>query len=59
MREFQLFMACAIHPKFKAELAVAYGANLRVNEVVSLKVSDIDSQRMTIRVEQGKDNSDR
>tara|TARA_R110001583_G_scaffold39399_6_gene126244 strand:- start:1642 stop:1800 length:159 start_codon:yes stop_codon:yes gene_type:complete len=52
-------MACAIHPKFKAELAVAYGANLRVNEVVSLKVSDIDSQRMTIRVEQGKDNSDR
>jgi integrase/recombinase XerD len=33
---------------------VAYGAGLRANEVVSLKVSDIDSKRMVIRVEQGK-----
>jgi integrase len=35
---------------------VAYGAGLRASEVVSLKVSDIDSdsKRMVIRVEQGK-----
>jgi site-specific recombinase XerD len=33
---------------------VAYGAGLRVAEVVSLKISDIDSTRMVIRVEQGK-----
>jgi site-specific recombinase XerD len=32
---------------------------LRVNEVISLKVSDIDSQRMTLRVEQGKGGKDR
>jgi site-specific recombinase XerD len=35
-------------------LAVAYGAGLRISEIVSLKVSDIDSKRMVIRVEQGK-----
>ena len=35
-------------------MAVAYGAGLRISEIVSLKVSDIDSKRMVIRVEQGK-----
>jgi len=38
---------------------VAYGAGLRAAEVVSLKVSDIDSKRMLIRVEQGKGRKDR
>jgi integrase len=37
----------------------AFGAGLRVSEVASLKVSDIDSQRMTLRVEQGKGQRDR
>jgi integrase/recombinase XerD len=45
--------------KYKAALSVAYGAGLRVSEVVALKVSDIDSQRMIIRVEQGKGRKDR
>lgn len=45
--------------KYKAALSVAYGAGLRANEVVSLKVSDIDSARMVIRVEQGKGRKDR
>jgi site-specific recombinase XerD len=40
--------------KYKAALSVAYGVGLRVSEVVALKVSDIDSKRMIIRVEQGK-----
>jgi site-specific recombinase XerD len=40
-------------------LSVAYGAGLRVSEVVALKISDIDSQRMLIRVEQGKGRKDR
>jgi hypothetical protein len=40
--------------KYKAALSVAYGAGLRVSGV-ALKVSDIDSKRMIIRVEQGKD----
>ena len=45
--------------KYKAALSVAYGAGLRAAEVVSLKVSDIDSKRMLIRVEQGKGRQDR
>jgi integrase/recombinase XerD len=44
---------------YKAALSVAYGAGLRANEVISLKVSDIDSKRMVIRVEQGKGRKDR
>src|ERR1700676_113074 len=40
--------------KYKAALSAAYGAGLRATEVISLKVSDIDSKRMLIRVEQGK-----
>jgi len=46
-------------PKYKAALSVAYGAGLRAMEVVALKVSDIDSKRMTLRVEQGKGRKDR
>jgi integrase/recombinase XerD len=46
-------------PKPKAALSVAYGAGLRAMEVVALKVSDIDSKRMMLRVEQGKGRKDR
>ena len=46
-------------PKSKAMLGVAYGAGLRAMEVVSLKVANIDSQRMVIRVEEGKGRRDR
>src|SRR6516162_10085020 len=45
--------------KYKAALSVAYGAGLRASEVVSLKIEDIDSTRMVIRVEQGKGRKDR
>ncbi len=47
--------------KHRAALSVAYGAGLRASEVVSLKMSDIDSdsERMVIRVEQGKGRKDR
>jgi site-specific recombinase XerD len=46
-------------PKHKAALSVAYGAGLRAIEVVALKVCDVDSKRMMIRVEQGKGRKDR
>jgi len=45
--------------KYKATLGAAYGAGLRVSEVTALKVCDIDSTRMLIRVEQGKGRKDR
>lgn len=45
--------------KYKAALGVAYGAGLRVPEVAHLKIDDIDSTRMLIRVEHGKCRKDR
>jgi integrase/recombinase XerD len=46
-------------PKYTAALAAAYGAGLRVSEVAALKVSDIESKRMLLRIEQGKGRRDR
>ena len=45
--------------KARAALSLAYGAGLRASEVVSLKVTDIHSERQVIRVEQGKGRKDR
>ncbi|MGI9292681.1 MAG: tyrosine-type recombinase/integrase [Pseudomonadales bacterium] len=45
--------------KYQAALGVAYGAGLRASEVTHLKVTDIDSDRMILRVEQGKGQRDR
>jgi site-specific recombinase XerD len=45
--------------KYRAAFSVAYGAGLRASEVVNLKLGDIDSERMVIRVEQGKGRKDR
>jgi integrase/recombinase XerD len=45
--------------KHRTALSVAYGAGLRVSEVIALKVGDVDSQRMLLRVEQGKGQKDR
>ncbi len=45
--------------KYRAAFSVAYGAGLRAREVVNLKLGDIDSERMVIRVEQGKGRKDR
>jgi len=57
--EIQRLFECATNPKHRALLMIAYGAGLRVSEVVNLQVTDIDSDRMTIRVEQGKGMKDR
>jgi len=57
--EVAQLLEAAPGPKYKAALSAAYGAGLRVSEVVSLKVCDIDSQRMLIRIEQGKGRKDR
>jgi site-specific recombinase XerD len=45
--------------KYQAALSVGYGAGLRASEITHLKVTDIDSERMIIRVEQGKGGRDR
>jgi len=59
LEEVALLLHCVTNPKHKAALSVAYGSGLRASEVVHLKVGDIDSTRMLIRVEQGKGRKDR
>jgi site-specific recombinase XerD len=45
--------------KHKAILMTIYSAGLRISEAINLKIKDIDSQRMQIRVEQSKGKKDR
>jgi len=49
----------AANLKHRAALSLAYGAGLRASEVTHLKIADIDSDRMIIRVRQGKGRRDR
>ncbi len=57
--EVARLLEAAPGPKYKAALSAAYSAGLRVSEVVALKVSDIDSERLLLRIEQGKGRKDR
>ena len=57
--EVARLIAAARNVKHQAALSVAYGAGLRASEVIGLKVTDVDGQRMTLRVEQGKGRKDR
>jgi Phage integrase, N-terminal SAM-like domain/Phage integrase family len=52
--EVRHFLGCVESLKHRAILTVCYAAGLRISEAVHLKTSDIDSQRMVIRVAQGK-----
>jgi integrase/recombinase XerD len=52
-------LTSATNIKHKAVLSLAYATGLRASEVVSLKLTDIDRERMVIRVEQGKGRKDR
>jgi site-specific recombinase XerD len=57
--EVRRLIAATGNLKHQTALSVAYGTGLRVSEVVGLKVGDVDSQRMTLRIEQGKGRKDR
>lgn len=57
--ELQRFFDALVSVKHKALFMTAYGAGLRVSELVSLRVEDIDSKRMLIRVQQGKGQKER
>ena len=57
--EVQRFLDSIRKLKYRAVLMTAYGAGLRLSEVTHLQVADIDSERMTIRVRQGKGQKDR
>ena len=57
--EIKRLLAVTKNIKHKAMLMVTYSAGLRVSETAALKLADIDSERMTIRVDQGKGKKDR
>jgi site-specific recombinase XerD len=57
--EVARLIAAAPNLKSQTALSIAYGAGLRASEVIGLKVGDIDSERMLLRVEQGKGHKDR
>jgi len=59
LQEIQAIFSAVGNLKHRAVLMTIYSAGLRLSEVVHLKVSDVDSQRMTIRVQQGKGQKDR
>ncbi len=57
--EIECLFAAVTNQKHRAVLMTTYAAGLRVSEVVNLKLTDIDSKRMMIRVRQGKGGKDR
>ena len=58
-KEVERLFSAAVKPRDRCLLMTAYATGLRVSELVRLKVSAIDSQRMMVRVEQGKGQKDR
>jgi site-specific recombinase XerD len=57
--EVARFLDAIANIKHRAILMTAYAAGLRTSEVVHLRVADIDSERMVIRIQQGKGHKDR
>lgn len=57
--EVRDFLTSVPRRKARTVLTVCYAAGLRVSEAITLKPTDIDSQRMVIRVTQGKGRKDR
>ena len=53
------FLDCVAMRKHRAVLTTCYAAGLRISEAVALTLPAIDSQRMVLRVEQGKGQKDR
>jgi integrase/recombinase XerD len=57
--EIAAFFSAAATLKYRTFFMLTYSAGLRLNETIHLKEEDIDSTRMTVRIQQGKGNRDR
>jgi integrase/recombinase XerD len=57
--EVENFFAHVNGLKYRVVLLACYGSGLRISEAVALQVSDVDSKRMLLRVQQGKGAKDR
>ena len=58
-REVERLLEAAVKLRDRCLLMTAYSAGLRAGELIHLKLSDIDVERMMLRVEQGKGKKDR
>ena len=58
-KEVRAILACCFNAKHRMLLTVCYGCGLRVSELLYLKVRDIDSERLLLRIDQGKGRKDR
>ena len=59
LAEVKMLLSVMENIKHRAILTITYSAGLRISETAHLKVSDIDSKRMMVRVQQGKGGKDR
>jgi len=59
LSEVESLFAVTKNLKHRAMLMITYSSGLRVSETARLKMTDIDSKRMTVRIRQGKGGSDR
>lgn len=57
--EVSRLLASVAHPKHRLVFETIYACGLRVSEATQLKVRDMDRDRMTVRIEQGKGRKDR
>lgn len=59
LAEVKAILAATENLKHRALLTITYSAGLRVSEAAKLRITDIDSKRMMVRVQQGKGGKDR
>ncbi len=59
LSEVESLFSVTTNPKHKAILMITYSSGLRISEAGRLKITDIDSKRMMVRIEQGKGGKDR
>ena len=59
LSEVEDLLSVTTNLKHKAILMLTYSAGLRISETTRLKITDIDSKRMTVRITQGKGSKDR
>ena len=58
-KEVSTLLSSITNVKHRTILSLIYSAGLRIGEAINLKIADIDSQRMKVRIRQGKGNKDR
>jgi integrase/recombinase XerD len=59
IQDIKKILDCVSNLKHKALLSIIYSCGMRISEAIHLKISDIDSQRMMVRIENSKGNRDR